>query len=442
MSSPAAPATTSARPRVLIVSENISMKSGGETAMGYFYAKLFRARGVEVWLACHERVGAELKAGFPDDLDRIYLASDTPLQKTLYRISQFFPARLREMIFDQLIHYRTQMRLRKHAIDLGRRGLIDVVLEPAPITPRGLSFMYDLGVPVAIGPLCGGLDFPPAFRHLDSRLTRATFMFTRSLSNLANRLVPGKRKADVLMVANRQTASALPSGCRGRVITVIESAVDLSLWGAPQDGPAPASDGDERPRFVFSGRFADWKGIGYLVRAFELVLQKRPDCVLDLIGAGDMFEEIKGTVEGSPALRSAVNLHGWISRPEAMNIIRRADVFVMPSIRECGGAAMLEAMALGKPVVATNWAGPGIYVNDSCGIPVDPGSEEGFVRGLADAMLRLADSPELRERLSRGALARVHEMYLDWDGKADRVLEILTALVEKRPIPEGQPVDV
>ena len=65
------------------------------------------------------------------------------------------------------------------------------------------------------------------------------------------------------------------------------------------------------------------------------------------------------------------------------------------------------------------------------GISVDPVSEQGFVDGLASAILRLARDPELLKRLSIGAMARSREDYLDWDSKADRVLEILKAMTDK-----------
>ena len=53
--------------RVLIVSENISMKMGGESSLPFYYGKLFSARGVQVWLACHERVKEEVVAGRAGD---------------------------------------------------------------------------------------------------------------------------------------------------------------------------------------------------------------------------------------------------------------------------------------------------------------------------------------------------------------------------------------
>ena len=82
-------------------------------------------------------------------------------------------------------------------------------------------------------------------------------------------------------------------------------------------------------------------------------------------------------------------------------------------------------MALGLPVIATNWAGPSKYVTASCGILVNPLSKEEFVRGLAQAMLRLAKEPPLRRSMGDAGLERVKHFYFDWESKANRVLEIL-----------------
>jgi glycosyltransferase involved in cell wall biosynthesis len=407
--------------RVLIVSENISMEMGGESSLPRYYAKLFLQRGIEVWLACHERVEASLLKEFPELGSRIRLVRDTRAQKTLFRLSQVLPYRLRDMIVGQVIHFSTQMRLRKIAIELARAGAIDVVFEPAPITPKGLSFMYDVGVPVVIGPMCGGMNFPPAFADMDSRVTRGSIAIGRWLSLFANRLVPGKLRADVLLAANESTVKALPVGYRGKVIRLFESGVDLDLWK-----PAPAiARGEDGPvRFVFSGRFVDLKGVQFLVPAFARAAAEEPRCQLDLIGSGELEGEIRGIIK-QHHLEESVRLHGWMSRQDAARVILETDVFVMPSLRECGGTVILEAMALGKPVIAINWGGPADYVNASCGVLVDPYSREGFTNGLADAIVRLARSPELRRKLGKGGQLRVREACLDWESKADRVLSIL-----------------
>jgi glycosyltransferase involved in cell wall biosynthesis len=281
--------------------------------------------------------------------------------------------------------------------------------------------MYDIGAPVVIGPLCGGMNFPPAFADMDSRITRGSVSLGRSLSQLANQLIPGKLRASLLLAANESTVRALPTGHRGRVVRLFESGVDLDLW-------KPAGELSDRidntVRFVFSGRFVDWKGVEYLVRAFAKAAAREPRCRLDLIGGGEQEGIIRSLIK-QHQLSESVRLHGWLSRPDAANIVRSGDVFVMPSLRECGGTAILEAMALGKPVITTNWGGPADYVNATCGVLVDPNSKDGFVDGLAEAMVTLARTPDLRKELGEGGKLRVRQDFLDWNSKADKMLSIL-----------------
>jgi glycosyltransferase involved in cell wall biosynthesis len=416
--------------RILIISENISMKMGGESSLPFYYAKLFTARGAQVWLACHERVRGEVSHAFPELAERTFFIEDSLLQKLMFRYTAWLPYRIRDILVGQLIHYSTQWRLRRRAVDLASRKLIDVVLESSPITPKGLSFMYRIGVPVVIGPLCGGMEFPPAFRNLDSWVARQAISLSRAFSKFANRWVPGKPEADVILVANSQTERALPLKGRGKVIRLFESGVDLQLWKVP----ASTRPEDGEVRFVFSGRFVDWKGIQYLLPAFERAAAIDSSCRLELIGGGGEFEREVKELASRESICDRVRLHGWVPRERAAEILRDADVFVMPSLRECGGTAILEAMAMGKPVIATNWGGPADYVDERCGILVSPDSPEAFIQGLADAILLLARSAELRRSLGAGGLQRVKEDDLAWDAKAERVLSILTETVARRPV--------
>ena len=421
--------------KIVIVSENISMKMGGEASLGLYYFRLFRRRGVEVVAVCHARVRDEINASLPEaEAKRFHFIEDTPLQAFAWRVSELVPPRIRDLIFGQAIHMVTMRRVRRLVQTLCANSQDWICLEPSPITPLGVSFMYGLGIPVVIGPLCGGLEFPPAFRYLDGKFTRATVKIGRAFSEVINRLIPGKLQADTLLVANECTRRALPKGCRGQVYEVVESGVDLAIW-SPRD--TRHIDANSRVRFVFSGRFVDWKGISFMVDAFQYVAGKT-GAVLELIGDGEMRSEIEKRI-GELRIEDKVILHGWKSRPEAAEIIRNCDVFVMPSLRECGGTAILEAMALGLPVVATNWAGPSSYVAESSGILVDPLSKEEFIQGLSDAMLRLAEAPELRRSMGRAGIDRVRTCYFDWDSKSDRVLEILRETLRESSNPIGPP---
>jgi hypothetical protein len=66
----------------------------------------------------------------------------------------------------------TQFLQRRIVRQLIRDGQIDVIHQPIPVAPRFPSAMFGLGVPVVIGPMNGGMEYPPALRHTESRITR------------------------------------------------------------------------------------------------------------------------------------------------------------------------------------------------------------------------------------------------------------------------------
>ncbi len=99
-----------------------------------------------------------------------------------------------------------------------------------------------------------------------------------------------------------------------------------------------------------------------------------------------------------------------------------ADCLVLPSLLECGGAVVLEAMSMAKPVIATAWGGPLDYLDDVCGVLVAPTGPDALVDGLADAMVRLAQFPDERVRMGATVWTKARRLY-DWDVKVDRMID-------------------
>jgi glycosyltransferase involved in cell wall biosynthesis len=404
--------------RVAIVAYNCSLRMGGEAALAYHYFRLLRARGVDVHLVGHQRNREELEQAFPDDRDRLHLVADSRLHLILWRIGWPLPNRVYRATFGGILLVISQFQQRHVLRRLVRTRGISVVHQPSPVSPAEPSMIYGVGAPVVIGPMNGGMDYPPGFRDRENRWERLAVRVGRRLRHVMNWIIPGKRRAAVLLVSNRRTREVLPR-THAPVVEMVENGVDLSLWRPRDDGGAPApSDGGAR--FVYLGRLVDWKAVDLLLWAWATA-RISPATRLEIIGDGPMREPLVA-LRDRLGLAASVEFVGQLPWQECGPRLRQADVLILPSLIECGGAVVLEAMAAGLPVIATDWGGPADYLDESCGILVPPTSRDGFIRGLAGAIERLDSSPGLRREMGRAALRRAEAF--SWEAKIDRILEI------------------
>lgn len=208
---------------------------------------------------------------------------------------------------------------------------------------------------------------------------------------------------------------------------MIENGVDLSVWSPPES--ALPSVGPLR--IVFVGRLIDCKAVDLLLESLRSLVSTTP---ARLVVAGD--GRLRSSLERRAAelgLADFVEFVGWLSQNACADLLRRSDVLILPSLHECGGAVVLEAMATALPVVVADWGGPADYVDETCGILVAPTSREEFVSGMTSALDRLARSPELRRQLGRAGRERILREY-DWDEKIDRLLEVYEPLVRARRV--------
>lgn len=414
--------------RVLIVAEHASLRFGGEAALPLHYFRVLRKRGVETWMIVHERTREELTRLLPDEADRIHFIRDTAPVRLLWRTSRLLPDRLAHFSFGMVMRLLTQRTQKKQAKQLIRQHRIDVVHQPMPVSPREPSLLHALGAPVVIGPMNGSINYPPAFKHMQTGFVNASMAMGRWSAFLLNTIWPGKRRAAVLLVANARTREALPGGVRGRVIELVENGVDLSVWTTSPKKP-DASSADS-PRFVFIGRLVDWKAVDLLLEAFGKVVKAIPHAQLEVIGDGLMRSALEQQAKRLGLLEvPQVIFAGWLSQAQAAQRLQEADALVLPSLLECGGAVVLEAMASSRPAIATNWGGPTDYLNEDCGMLVTPDSRDGFVAKLADAMIRLGCDPQLRKQMGDAGGRRVVE-HFDWEKKVDRMLDIYRQAIE------------
>lgn len=415
--------------KILIAAEHASARFGGEAALPLHYFRVMRSRGLPVWLVTHARTRDELTALYPGD-DRIFYIEDTALHRVMWQIGKRLPAQIAYFTVGFVSRLSTQLSQRRVVRRLVRECGITVIHQPMPVSPREPSMLFGFGVPVVIGPMNGGMDYPPAFRRNRGGLERFLLHLGRTSSAALNGLMPGKRRAATLLVANQRTREALPAGVCENVVELVENGVDMTLWQAPASTPdvtlGPASDA--AATFVFMGRLVDWKAVDLLLHAFSLA-RTGAHMRLWILGDGPeraALEALATQLGTGPAAADdvgGVHFAGWLAQSACAERIRQADCLVLPSLLECGGAVVLEAMSMAKPVIATAWGGPLDYLDPSCGVLVPPESRTSIVERFAEAMVEMAHSGAKRQQMGACGLAKVRSQY-DWELKVDRIMSI------------------
>jgi glycosyltransferase involved in cell wall biosynthesis len=242
-----------------------------------------------------------------------------------------------------------------------------------------------------------------ALTALAARRTRARVVVTRRTGFRlhSNPLTRWKyRHANaVIAVSSRVKRSLLEGGVDAALVEVIPDGTRLDR----DVSPAPRSTlgvADDAPLAVMVGALTREKDPGTFVRAVACALRQVPELRALLVGDGPMRHELNAQVE-SLGIGHALRLTGY--RDDADALIAASDIVVLSSMEEGLGSVLLDAMAFGKPVVATTAGGiPDVVVQDETGLLVAPSDAE----ALGEAIARLAGDPELASRLAVGARER------------------------------------
>lgn len=159
-------------------------------------------------------------------------------------------------------------------------------------------------------------------------------------------------------------------------------------------------------RLLWAGQLRPVKGLKYLLAALRLLLDEGYQVRLTLLGDGEQREELEEEVKRLE-LQDHVALAGYVAPGPALSAyFESADLFVLPSLSEGVPKVLLEAMARGMPIVATEVGGvPDLITDGETGVLVPRQAP----RQLADAIARLLDHDDLRRTVSEQAVAFARE---------------------------------
>lgn len=179
----------------------------------------------------------------------------------------------------------------------------------------------------------------------------------------------------------------------------------IDLPSLPQRAPKPLGD---PPTVIIVGRLAAAKGHLVLLEAMAQARDAGHPLRLEVIGGGELRDEIEAAI-AAHGLNDMVDLVGEVPPSDVRPRVSDADIFCLPSFDEGLPISIMEAMAIGVPVISTYIAGiPELAANNETALVVPPGN----VEALAEALVKLSTDAELRDRLvvnARKAVEQHHD---------------------------------
>lgn len=187
---------------------------------------------------------------------------------------------------------------------------------------------------------------------------------------------------------------------------------------------------------IYVGRLVPYKACDLAIRGAASLLQQEL-ARLTIVGDGpdrQGLEKLAGTL----GVMKRVSFVGWLRHSEVIERVRESDVLVFPSVREFGGGVVFEALALGAVPVVADYGGPGDIVNSKVGFKVALTNEEDMIALIEKILTGLASDRALLGQLQQEGMRYARE-HLSWDGKAQKVTQILLWVLGQGPKPDLNP---
>jgi glycosyltransferase involved in cell wall biosynthesis len=300
-----------------------------------------------------------------------------------------------------------------------RRGRWDIVHRITPLTPAAPSYIAakirEAGVPFVLGPLNGGVPWPRGFRAVQHR-EREWLSHVRELYRLWPGYRSTRRYASAILVGSRVTYEQVPRSFHAKTFYMPENAIDPAKFKTPRTRRAALPI-----RAIFVGRLVPLKGMDMLLEAAAPILRDGK-ITIEIVGDGPELGRMKALVE-KEQIGSAVQFVGWLPHDQVLQRLAGNDLFLLPSIREFGGGAALEAMAVGLPPLVLKYGGPGELVTPATGFLVEMGTRPQIVSRLRAVLSDVVADPGVIERASQVAYRRAHEQFT-WAAKVRQTLAV------------------
>lgn len=284
---------------------------------------------------------------------------------------------------------------------------------------RGVKYVY--------GPVGGGQTISPVLAKYVGKHKLVEKM--REIINYAALSLPSYKKAirnsTRVFVSNYETIAVMRKylGHNVEFMQDCELGIDKKYLESRKELTHSTS---EKVHILLSGRLKYRKGVAFLLDAVARMKTTTP-FVVDIYGSG---EEWANLLEQRKTLNleNKVIMHGNVSYEKMQKINMTSDIYVLPSLRETTGTAVVEAMANKLPVVALEQNGVKLLVGKECGmlVPISDNLDS-ILNDFANVLDTLVENKELRTTLGNNGYQRLLDQYT-WEAKMKKYSEIYNSI--------------
>ena len=416
------------RPRVLLIAEGCNPEMTSVPLEGYSHSEAIR-QFADALVLTHWRNGEDLqRVGLVEGKD-FELINTERSARVMWDIATFLRGGHGKgwttltalstplyYLFEHIIWKNYRARLMAGEFDLVHR-----LIPLSPTTPSLLASQCKrIGMPFVVGPLNGGVAWPKGF-DAHRRREKEWLSYFRS----AYKLLPGYRSmrasASAILVGSRDTMKQMPRSCQDRCFYVPENAIDPHRFtDATLDRP-PTGQNGKPIQIIFVGRLVPYKGADMLIEAAAPLLREGK-IEVTIIGEGPQRPTLEALVQ-QLQVAGKVHLRGWVDHRQVHQCLSEADILGFPSIREFGGAVVLEAMAVGVVPIVVDYGGPAELVTPSTGYLLPLGSREQIVADLRRCLQQIVAQPQEIDARRSPAKRRARQQFT-WENKAKLVMEV------------------
>lgn len=195
-------------------------------------------------------------------------------------------------------------------------------------------------------------------------------------------------------------------------IVEVKKGIILRNFDREKTKKSPVYSKIKGPAIIFSGRLVPVKNPLLLIDAYKTAKKEIPDLNLIICGDGELMEECRKAADRD------VHLLGFVD--DIPGLYRGADIFVSTSDYDASPRSLMEAMAMGLPCISTNVGGVPDYMDDSCGVLIEPNNPN----ILAEKIVYILKNKEKAKHLGRRARQRMLENH-DLEKNLDRIISFM-----------------